>query len=411
MRRATDAARDGHGASATRFEALDGLRAVAALSVVVYHAADRSSWRSADIAPGLDPRRWVGALGSYGVCVFFLLSGFLLYRPFVAAHLAGGSAVDIGSFLRRRVLRIFPAYWVVMVAVFALGLSTYDGLPTHWWLYPALTFLGQNYVRGGLFGGLAVAWSLCVEMSFYLCLPLIAAWVRRLPGGLAHDPRERVRAQLAALAVLYIGGWSWRIALSTVDTRLPGTPEGWLPSFLDWFALGMLLAVAHTWREAGGRLPAPLTFLGTHAWFSWLLAAQLYWVSVQLDIPVGFGAEVDTGQHLARFLLHGTSAALLLAPGVLSEHRSRALAVLGSRPLAFLGAISYGIYLWHYPVLQLLDRWGIGSSFPVLLGLATAGTLVVAWISYVAVERPAQALGRRPRHVQRTRAVPHAVAS
>src|SRR5712691_2846946 len=147
-----------------RFGLLDGLRAIAALSVVALHVGVYT-----DYFPG-----WQGAyvrqLAS-GVTVFFLLSGFLLYRPFVAARFSGRNHVRVRDYARRRLLRILPAYWLALTF-----LALWPGLPGHplgtgWWRYYG--FL-QDFRGDTLFNGLGTAWSLGTEVSFYLILPLYA---------------------------------------------------------------------------------------------------------------------------------------------------------------------------------------------------------------------------------------------
>src|SRR5262249_30809415 len=143
-----------------------------------------------------------GALGAYtaraevGVGVFFLISGFLLYRPFARAHLSGRPRPPTGPFLVRRALRILPLYWAALVVTLALDPVQRPGHPGGL----ALEFvLGQNYgAEDDVHRGIPQAWSLDIELLFYLLLPVWAAMLARR----ARSPRRQLRVELAALAGL-----------------------------------------------------------------------------------------------------------------------------------------------------------------------------------------------------------------
>ena len=149
-----------------RIETLDAIRAIAALSIVLFHAVGiyaRGSAANADIRP------WVARL-DVGVPVFFMLSAYLLYQPFVRARLDARKP-SIRAYAWRRALRIVPGYWVaLLVAVVVLGTGgvlTLKGIPTYF------GFL-QSYDTDTAGGGLPVAWTLCIEVAFYVFLPLWA---------------------------------------------------------------------------------------------------------------------------------------------------------------------------------------------------------------------------------------------
>ncbi|MGH9085646.1 MAG: acyltransferase family protein [Acidimicrobiales bacterium] len=371
---------------------LDGYRGLAAMGVVVFHVAGRSKWAEDPGRFGLDGGALIARLGNYGVCVFFLLSGLVLYRPYVAAHLSGGAQPRLSRYLTRRVLRIFPAYLVALTAFYALGLvAALGGLTDGEYL--AQYLLLQNYVDRGFATSLPVAWTLCIEMAFYLSLPLIAAGFRRLPGGRSEHPVDRLVAQLTGLLVLVAVAWSYRVYLFAERPAWPGSPPNWLPAYLDWFALGMLLAVMLSWRRAGGEVPRWLSALADHPWLCWSFALELYWVTVQLHIPPDFMD--DSTRTLLRFLLNAVSAFLVLLPGVLGRSRSRAIAWLDRPTLVFLGSISYGIYLWHLILIRWMDDAGYELSFASRLVATVTLTVVVATVSHRLIELPAMSLSRR----------------
>ena len=176
-----------------RFPNLDGMRAIAALSVLVYHVVGTYSL--------VEQRRqawgFIFTFGNFGVSIFFLLSGFLLYRPFVLAHLRDRPTPRILSFWKRRFLRIFPAYWVaVTVAILLFREARIESVKDFFTVYLLL----QSYRRGWILIGLGVEWTLVIEVSFYLLLPFIALGIRALSGR-AADARGRMRVQVVSVAL------------------------------------------------------------------------------------------------------------------------------------------------------------------------------------------------------------------
>ena len=213
-----------------RFPLLDSVRAIAALSVLVFHAGFWSdiTLTGSALAP------FLSRLG-VGVTIFFVISGFLLYRPFVRARLEGSPPPRATAYGWRRALRILPAYWVALTVI-ALAIPKPDTFqPDH-----AVAYYGLLQIYGDLaLGGITQAWTLCVEVTFYALLPLWALALRRLPA--------TVRSELIALAVLAAAGTAWILAavLSAPDPDHANTGRMllWLPAYLDHFALGMALAV------------------------------------------------------------------------------------------------------------------------------------------------------------------------
>ena len=196
-------------------------------------------------------------LGSFGVSIFFLISGFLLYRPFVVAHFASRPAPPVVPFWIRHAFRIFPAYWLTLT-VFVYGFGSY-----HIHSFSAfVTYYGllQTYRADFQAGGLGVAWTLVIELSFYAFLPFFAD---RDPSRARDAARRRPSSGRTSpvLAVLYgvaMGFRWWRLwflhpPAAHFGQLFPIEQVGsWLISYLDWFALGMLLAVARPAWERGG---------------------------------------------------------------------------------------------------------------------------------------------------------------
>ncbi|HET9050862.1 MAG TPA: acyltransferase [Candidatus Dormibacteraeota bacterium] len=353
---------------------MDSLRAVAALAIVWGHVLVTTQ------GPIWFPER---ALGS-GVTVFFVISGFLLYRPFAAASLGGARAIRLRDYARRRLLRIVPAYWFALtVLTIAPGLT---GLPGRdWWIYYGLA---QNYADRTRTTGIPQAWSLSVEFTFYCLLPLLALALATVASA---APRARGRVALGALLAAF--------AITAV-----ATPSGLLatPFFsLDWFLLGMTLATVSVLAAGLPAEPRAIVLLRRHPGLVWAAAAAVYLVVCsQVVDPAG------RPQHV----LTGVFALLVVVPAVFAgDARSVVTRVLANRVLGWLGLVSYGIFLWHGPIVLALDRTSAVTLVPhgrvvTLAVLTLALTLVAATVSYYAVERPLLRLKeRRPGAVRASR--------
>jgi peptidoglycan/LPS O-acetylase OafA/YrhL len=369
-----------------RFPLFDGLRAIAVLSVLVTHTA---------LLSGANQLAWYGdytARLDVGVTIFFLISGFLLYRPFVAAHLDGRPGPHVRDYARRRVLRIVPAYWLALTL-----LAIYPGLIQMWsghsWVY--YLFL-QDYSSDWTFGGLQPAWSLAIEAAFYVALPAVAFGLRR--GGARMERGQRVALEAGVVAALGVASFVLRAVT-------PGSPESQIHITLlgtfDWFALGMLLAIAST--ALAGREPAPLRLLRRWPSSAWLVALALFWfTSTQLGLGGTLFFRVTTAQSIAQHALYGAIAFFLLLPAVFADDvRALPRRILGNRVAAWLGLISYGVFLWHHPIALKLTEAndkGLFASFR-MLGI-TAATFAIAVacaaLSYYLLERPILRYKDRP---------------
>jgi peptidoglycan/LPS O-acetylase OafA/YrhL len=281
----------------------------------------------------------------------------------VATARAGRAPARLRDYARRRALRILPAYWFAL-AVLALwpGLNFTGG----WWKYAL--FL-QAYDPHTVLGGIAPAWTLCVEVTFYALLPLYALALRRARGGVAIE--------LGVLALLAAAALALRTGLHHDGGA--HTTAGTLPGLFDWFAVGMALAVL----SAAGRLPTRAP------WAWWAAAAGLFvLVAVGVGAPRVYDERAWSGASwLVAHVLYALIAACVVLPAVAARDDRGPRRVLRTRGLAALGLISYGIFLWHYPLLAELRDRGVHGW----LALAAAGlplTIACAAISYRLVERP-----------------------
>jgi peptidoglycan/LPS O-acetylase OafA/YrhL len=391
-------------ARADRFPLFDSLRAIAALSVLGFHVAFfQLLIHDSPLTPYMSHL-------DVGVTIFFLISGFLLYRPFVAARIRNEPPPHAPAYAWRRFLRITPAYWVALTVV-ALWLGLDEVL------HRPLVYYGfaQIYDPVDARGGIGQAWTLCVEVTFYALLPLWALAMRRL-GGRA-EPRRVVRQELVALVLLWLlslGYKAWALAQAGPDDLNNAPYLQPLPNFLDQFAIGMALAVLTVHWERAKRLPRAVEALRRHDWIPWLVAAVAFWaVSTQLGFTGRLFHDTTTRRmFIGRHELYSLVALAVLVPAILATPgRGLAGRILGSRVLSYLGLVSFGIYLYHFAVINRLDRW-IGDSAggtPEVRALvhgvlAVAFATALASASYYAVERPAlrlKRLVRAPERVER----------
>jgi peptidoglycan/LPS O-acetylase OafA/YrhL len=370
---------------ATTFPCFDGLRAIAAITVVLHHVSFPTGKMFKGFFAGFFTHLDVG------VAVFFLISGFLLYRPFVAAALEGRPGPSVRRFFRRRLLRIYPAYWLALVTIIV-----FFGLPVpvrgalSYIEYFTLFQVYDNLHRAA--GGISQAWTLSIELTFYAFLPLYAALMRRWSG--ARRPEARVRAEVAGLVAMYAVSIVFRAVVFGLHSgRVHDLGIYWLPANLDYFALGMGLAVASAWVATRESVPQPVELVGRLSILWWLLAVACFCaVSKGLRLPVGL-VRVDGWKAYARQFLYGATAFFLLLPAVFGpQDRGLVRRFLRWKPMVYLGLISYGIYLWHQAWIGQAFTWQrrpvFFASFPGLLTTALAWTLVTASLSWFLVERP-----------------------
>jgi peptidoglycan/LPS O-acetylase OafA/YrhL len=383
-----------------RFPCIDGLRAVAALAVVLYHTTIHYNLFTFEYASW----EWINRLGNFGVSVFFLISGFVLYRPFVLAHFDDARPPALLPFWKRRFFRIFPAYWLALTGAIVLGWLSIGSVGDFFTTYGLL----QNYRAGYTLFGIGIEWTLVIEVSFYLALPFIAMGLRALSPAGASLPRK-LSGHLAGLAGLYLIAMLSRVwSLWILDA--PATKYGawfpltqltsWLVGYLDWFALGMLLAVGSAWQARGGRIPWVVEALGRYPWASWLLALQCSWVALNLNLPASVFDKVTRIQSFGISFTYGFVALFLLVPAVFGpQDRGAIRGFLRSRVMWALGTISYGIYLWHLIFVREVERWTRDDLLPddlfVWLAVVVVLTVITATASYHLVEKPLIRLSRR----------------
>ncbi len=372
------------------FPGLDAVRAAGATAVLATHVAFQTG-RSVG-----GPLSGTLARLDIGVALFFVLSGFLLFRPFAQAATGDRtrwpSTVD---YLWRRALRILPAYWLAVTACLLL-IPSNAGLrgPEVWLRHLTLT---QVYSAGLQRHGLTQMWSLCTEVLFYLLLPVLAFLVLGRRGSAGG---RRPFVVLAAVASVSVGWQLVTTRTSWVDVHAAGQ---WLPGYLDWFAGGMALALVQV-RLAAGTASQRMhraQELARSTATCWGASLALFAVATSpVAGPRSLEAVATTWEAVLKNLLYGASALLVVLPLVLGpQDEGSTVRALGRRPVQLLGEISYGVFLWHLLVLEtvvrLLHQPLFTGSWVSLFALTWVAAVGVAAVSYVVVERPALRLKDR----------------
>jgi peptidoglycan/LPS O-acetylase OafA/YrhL/glycosyltransferase involved in cell wall biosynthesis len=329
------------------------------------------------------------------VSVFFVISGFLLYRPFAFAHLSGQPSLPARKFWTRRLKRIIPAYWLAFLVISYVLHA--DQVRHGWAALPIYLGFGQIYFPYYVLSGVTQAWSLCTEMSFYLMLPLWAGLLARRRRGV----RAQLRAELLGLGTLVVIGFAYRIPVLLVHGKITDVMPNWLPGYFDLFALGMLLAVVSSWLAVEGRQPQ-LLWHRSVPWISWAVAAGMFISVSNIGLPLTPVTRSSLGLSLARQTLYGLFAFFLVLPAVFGQQdRGLVRRSLQLRPIVLIGVVSYGVYLWHEAAIQMMLTWTGDRIWtiplPDLLLPVTALAVAAATLSYRLAERPILRRGRSRR--------------
>jgi len=342
--------------AANRNPAIDGCRAIAVLIVIGFHCG----------VPWL-------AGGSLGVDVFFVISGFLITR-LLAREIEEPSGINIARFYVKRLLRLSPPLLLMLIAYLAVS-SLWPTSGDH-----ALrdAFLAAFYLSDyslafwGTPDTLRHTWSLSVEEHYYLLWPVVLLVMQRMTG----------KGRILFLCALYILASDWR----------------WMS--VTW---------AGDWNANYFRFDTRVSGLIAGGLLALLVRNGLHLTGRNRDL-VGFAglATICLGVTLFRhrewpLILWGPTfveiATLGLILSLVSGSDSWIYRLLSIRPFVFVGLISYGLYLWHFPlVAPLSNRWN--WPWPIAVAVIVALSLVLATLSYVLVERPMQSLrhrlGQRP---------------
>lgn len=349
---------------AGRLAGLDGLRGLAGVGVVLVHV-----WLYTGNNDPSQPAWLKAVIGELrlGLMAFFVLSAFLLVRPWLAAARGDRPPPRPATFLWRRAARILPGYWLAITGAFLLLRDAGSGRSVSAADLPAFLVMAQNQVEGLRDKLVPPAWSLCVEITFYALLPLLGAAILALAGG--RDPATRgfgrprlaVGAVAGAMAAVGVG---WSVVAYRAGWGLSVTTS--LPTYLPIFACGVAAATLTprtAWQRRGLLVAGALLVALDAVWHHDGTGALGH---VLKDLPAGAGFGL---------VVAGLAAG---PPGLLER-----------APLRWLGTVSYGTYLWHMPILFLLrESHRLPQNPAAAFAAVLLPALAVAALSWYGVERP-----------------------
>jgi peptidoglycan/LPS O-acetylase OafA/YrhL len=350
---------------------LDGLRALAVSAVFLHHAG---------VLDG----------GFLGVDVFFVISGFLI-TALAVGEIERNGRLGLGAFWGRRARRLLPALFALCAAVVVWAAFADDPVESLRREVAATILYVANWdrVREGYeyFAAyeepslLEHTWSLAIEEQFYVVWPLLivgaVVTARRL-----RWPIRTVVAATALIGAIASVGWSWWLAAdgASLNRLYFGTDTRAIGLAIGCVAGCVLARGPSTGERDVGRTEAALAFAGTLT-----LAVMM--------------ATVDGRERWLYQWGFPLAAAASIAVVIAATGRGPIARVLSVRPLALIGRVSYGVYLWHWPVIVVLDHERTGLSGPMLGGLWMATTAALTTISWLLVERraplPVMAVPRR----------------
>ncbi len=374
--------------------ALDGVRAVAVISVVVYHLWNATNWGKSVGPVLLVPV----AFGFAGVLLFFVLSGFLLFLPYAQSLLHGSPWPSPWRFYRRRALRILPVYFACLATLAALlavlgflNVRVWESLGLLALLIPNLSTTASRFVAV-IDGPL---WTLALEWQFYLMLPWLALALKRICQNSHRHKLLRLLAALIGIAALglatrLLAAYAYFRVGSAVPMEAPGllgltlrVVYGYFGRYLEVFALGMLLSVLYVALFESGRIAklwssrlglASLALSGVTL-FVCMLWSETTHVLTAPDIWA-FSSPRGAPWLVIGIWVTGLAFALLMFGVLVGPPIVRVLFALP--PLRFIGRISYSVYLWHIPIFHI-----VGNAVPAL-----AVTFTVSVATYYVIERP-----------------------
>ena len=360
------------------FPTLNAVRGAGALMVLTTHAAFNT---------GQILRGWPGGVLArldFGVPLFFVLSGFLLSRPFFLAIGRGSHHPSIKHYLWKRFLRIMPLYWLVVVVAMTLDPANHGLGPEVWVRNLTLT---QLYFPTLLPQSLTQMWSLCTEVAFYILMPLLAYLLTLTRRGRRLELPMVWRRSLVLAAM----GVAWQAWFAHVP-GIQGHYLQWLPGWMPMFLVGMAFAATSASLTLRPR-DHLMDRLGTDLAGCWILATALFAIASTpvagprtLAMPLGWEAAT-------KVVLYTLAAGLLVLPLMFGpELHGRVRTYLASRTPVWLGDISYGVFAIHLFVMgvlfRVLDIIPFTGHFFTIWGLDLAITVVLAHLSFRYFESP-----------------------
>lgn len=359
----------------TDLQGLHVLRGFAALSVLLFHCVHVAPWPS---FPQHGPLVWF-RLGGFGVPIFFALSGFVVTQAALRELKTQPERARF-AFMLKRIARIAPLY--LLTSALFLALVDSGALRGADALFQALTHLTFTH---SLFVGTinsinGPTWSIGVEFQLYLLVALLMPWLPRMRPWL-------VASICIVIPLLYRGGvYVFQrdvLAMPFTDFRY-WVASVQVPGSVDAFGVGAAMALAHARAEK------------CRHWPSWWLPvfAMVAVLTVFTSLILRFAPPYLWSNFSWSVLLLSSAAAMAIALLALAVRLPNAGVSRAHRPFIYLGTISYGVYLWHVPVLTLLKRHTMLEQGWLALA-AVSMTLVLAAWSWHCLEQPAIAWARR----------------
>lgn len=352
------------------------MRGAAAIGIIVVHV-----WmflpNTGLARPGSLTDELIGQL-RLGMPMFFVLSGFLIFRPFAAAAIDGRPQPRIGVYALRRVARVGPAYWlaVLLSAAVLASLGSVYAQPAS--VLPSFLLFLQVYDPAAAGTLNPPTWTVAVEASFYLLVPVLAIALAALTARLADPRHRRLVLTVACGALLVVGA----VVLGQAAYHGWGTDvRHTLPARLASFGAGMLVAVLAHGRRTGLRGTLALAIGGTA-----LVVVEAGWLVFDIGPASMHQLLVDTPASIG-FALIIASVATGRLPGAVVFERG---------VLQWYGTLSYGVYLVHFPVIYVLRTTDRFPDHPLAaIGLVLGISTALAVVSWHVIEKPSIAWARR----------------
>jgi peptidoglycan/LPS O-acetylase OafA/YrhL len=328
---------------------LDGMRGLAALSIVVLH-----TWLYADQDKTGGAFEFTIHELRLGLICFFVLSGFLLYRSWLS-----DKKPNTKKYFKKRLYRILPAYYVAMIGAFIImAIFAPERLPDviYW---PAFLIFGQNFFNETIATVNPPTWTLALEMSFYLILPLLGLAAIRLG--------KKLTIQMSIPFILIVFGIGFNYFFAS-QGDMPRVIAFSLPTMIYYFACGMACAVAaHYWRAK----VTPSVYL--------VLGVSMLALNILMNLA---------GSTILNETFRDLPAAIGFALIILSLPQKESTSSVW-RSLGFLGLVSYGIYLWHMPLLIALSNANLlPASWLLALLIVVPISVALGTLSWFLVEKP-----------------------
>jgi len=370
-----------HTSSGTYLEGVTGLRAVAALWVLMFHSWNISHRPDVRIPLPFDAHLGVTYLfnaGGLGVDIFFVISGFLLSLPWLRVRPAGETLNQIPKFYSRRLLRIIPAYYAViffLLYAFLFGLASY---PSTWHVFV------QVFMLNGLLDVLnidsylmhMVFWTLHAEIAFYIVLPFIAM--------IAHKIGWKMVIIAMIVFSVVFRWWLFHQFHATDPFKMHFLFS--MPGCLGQFAIGIACACLFTKNQT-----MPQRVFRSAEWPFWLGVAIIFAIARVTVLRGDMVVKGDLFYTISPLIIAAGAAAVII--GVTRQSKN-AIRVLANPVMIFLGTISYSMYVWHLILLEIANKTGVLEQFSGINRLSRLAILIfplillVSYGSYWWVERP-----------------------